>query len=165
MKADEIGYFLMTGPAAYVIVSQFAGWTADKRPGYQLAMFGLGVISVGFLMMHVGSDSVGKVISIYTVVFAASSFIDVSQPGVIASVLDESGASGVYMLGVALGDVCVSIGYALMVYDSWMASIVGFKWQLSITAFWLLILVSLTWINFAFRVRPSTRPQSLEGLV
>jgi len=160
---DYIGYYLTTGPAAYIFVSQFAGWLADKRPRYQVGMLGLSVIAVSFALMNMGGESVSKVVLIYAVAFAASSFVDVSQPGVIAAVLDERGADGLYMLGVALGDVSVSVGYTLMVYDSWMEGVIGFNWQLSVTAIWLLLVVILTGVNFA--PGAPARTPSLEGLV
>ena len=164
MTADVIGYYMMFGPAAYLLTANLAGWMTDKFPRYYLGIAGLTIIAAAFLSCDIGEDTIPRLISVYAVVFGASSFSDVSQPGAIASFLDEQGTDGIYMLGVALGDVSVSVGYALMVYESWMAGQIGFQWQLNITAIWLFFLGVVTWINFA--VFPTTtRATSLEGLV
>ena len=164
MAADVIGYYMMIGPAVYLLTAHFAGWLTDKLPRYYLGAAGLSIIAISFLCCGIGEDTIYRLIIIYAVVFGACSFSDVSQPGAIASFLDEHRSDGVYMLGVALGDVSVSVGYALMVYESWMVGQIGFQWQLNITSIWLFFLVLVTLANFSF-FPVHARPTSLEGLV
>ena len=134
LDSASIGYFMMLGPGVYVIVSHIAGLLADRNSKIVLTRLGLTTVALAFLSIWLVYSSIIAFGALYTIAFAATSFVDVTQPGVIAATLDEMNLEGVYTMGAALGDISVSIGYATMVMFAAIEKKVRLRATLTITA-------------------------------
>ena len=140
--SEKIGFLMMSGPAGYLFASQVAGYFVDRTAKHRIAMVGLAAIALSFALFSVSQSRVVSAVACYAIGFASTSFVDVSQPAFIAATVEQ--LEGSYTAGAALGDAAVGIGYATMVFVSWLQEQLEMATVLSITAGWCgLVLVAL----------------------